>query len=116
MTALSYLAGRTLVDRNRGYQRIPLPPGQPRQTRTQGLRYALHQIFALDGVGHEVDSSSIRNLCLAGAPTAAQEVSPGCMEQVIAVELVGKRLHQGEAGIGSVGHCDRDCSVQLDHR
>jgi hypothetical protein len=38
------------------------------------------------------------------------------MEQVIAVELISKRLHEGKAGIGSVGHCDRDCSVQLDHR
>ena len=81
-----------------------------------GLRYALHQVFALDGVGHEVESSSIRNLCLACAPTAAQQVSPGRMEQVIAVELISKRLHEGKAGIGSVGHCDRDCSVQLDHR
>jgi hypothetical protein len=36
------------------------------------------------------------------------------MEQVIAVELVSEGLHEGKPGIGSIGHGNRDRSVQLD--
>ena len=38
------------------------------------------------------------------------------MEKVVSLELIGQWFHESETSIRSVGHRDRDRSVELDHR
>ena len=73
------------------------------------------QVPPLDRVGDQIESSSIRQLGLARPPTPAQQVSPGGVKEVISVQFIGNWFHEGQTSIGSVGHGDRDRSVQLDH-
>ena len=78
------------------------------------LRHASHEVPALNRIRDQLESSSIGRLRLTAASAPAEQVGSSGMEQVIAVELVSEWVHEGKPGIGSIGHGNRDRSVQLD--
>jgi hypothetical protein len=60
-----------------------------------GLRHPPKEVAALDRVRRQIESSSICNVRLARTPGAPKEVSTSCVEEVVALEVIGKRFHQG---------------------
>ena len=94
----------------------PSAPGRARDRSSELCESPLEE-RALGGVRGQLERAPVRRGRLGGRVQAPEQVGPGRMEQVVAVELRRRAASSsGRPAAGTVGHRDRDRAVQLDHR